>query len=142
MKTSKRKTFHDYITGKGLRCTRQRDIILNAFLACEQHLSNEELYQRLRAKHPGIGFTTVYRTLRLLVESGIARENWFGDGHTRYEHVIEGEHHDHLICSRCKAITEFQNEAIEKLQGEIASSHGFVIENHKFELHGLCAECR
>lgn len=142
VKRTKKKTFHDYICSKGLKSTRQRDIILNAFLSSEEHVSNEELYLKLRAKHLNIGYSTVYRTLRLFVESGIAREFWFGDGQTRYEHVIEGEHHDHLVCSRCKAITEFKNEAIEKLQGEIAISHGFLIETHKLELYGLCSRCR
>lgn len=141
-KRTKKKTFHDYISCKGLKSTRQRDIILNAFLSSEEHVSNEELYLNLRAKHPNIGYSTVYRTLRLFVESGIAREFWFGDGQTRYEQVIEGEHHDHLVCSRCKAITDFKNEAIERLQSEIAATHGFLIETHKLELYGLCPGCR
>ena len=141
MKRTKKATFHDYISSKGLKSTRQRDIILNAFLSIEEHVSNEELYLKLRAKHPNIGYATIYRTLRLFVESGIAREIWIGDGQTRYEHQIKGEHHDHLICTRCKAITEFKNEAIEKLQDEIATSHGFLIETHKLELYGLCSGC-
>ena len=61
---------------------------------------------------------------------------------TRYEHVNEGEHHDHLVCTRCGAITEFENETIEKLQGEVAAGYGFIIETHKLELYGVCARCR
>ena len=142
MKTAKKKTFQDFITRKGLKSTRQRDIILDLFLSSERHMSIEELYLKLRAKHPNIGYATVYRTLKLFAESGIAREIHFGDGQTRYEHVNEGEHHDHLVCTRCGAITEFQNETIENLQDEIAASYGFSIETHKLELYGQCAKCR
>ena len=142
MKRAKKKLFHDFITRKGLKSTRQRDIILDCFLSSERHMSIEELYLKLRSKHPGIGYATVYRTLKLFAEAGIANEIQFGDGQTRYEHVSEGEHHDHLVCTRCGAITEFENETIEKLQAEVAASHGFLIETHKLELYGLCAKCQ
>ncbi len=142
MKRTKKKVFRDFIAEKGLKSTRQRDIILDAFLSSERHMSIEDLYLKLRARHPNIGYATVYRTLKLFAESGIAREIQFGDGQTRYEHVAEGEHHDHLVCTRCGDIAEFENEAIEKLQDEVAKSHDFLIETHKLELYGLCAGCR
>jgi Fur family ferric uptake transcriptional regulator len=142
LKRTKKKTFREFITQKGLKSTRQRDIILDAFLSSERHMSIEDLYLKLRAKHPNIGYATVYRTLKLFAESGIAREIQFGDGQTRYEHVEEGEHHDHLVCTRCGAIAEFENETIEKLQDEVAKSHDFIIETHKLELYGICAKCR
>ena len=142
MKRAKKKLFHDFIIRKGLKSTRQRDIILECFLSSERHMSIEELYLKLRTRHPGIGYATVYRTLKLFAEAGIANEIQFGDGQTRYEHVNEGEHHDHLVCTRCGAITEFENESIEKLQAEVADSQGFLIETHKMELYGLCAKCR
>lgn len=142
MKRTKKKIFSDFISQKGLKSTRQRDIILEFFLSSDRHMSLEELYLKLRAKHPNIGYATVYRTLKLFAESGIAREIQFGDGQTRYEHMMEGEHHDHLVCTRCGTIAEFENETIEKLQAEVAASHGFLIETHKLELYGLCATCR
>jgi Fur family transcriptional regulator, ferric uptake regulator len=142
VKKAKKKIFHEFITRRGLKSTRQRDVILDAFLSSERHMSIEELYLKLRTKHPNIGYATVYRTLKLFAEAGIANEIHFGDGQTRYEHVSEGEHHDHLVCTRCGAITEFENETIEKLQAEIAASHGFIIETHKLELYGQCAKCR
>jgi Fur family ferric uptake transcriptional regulator len=142
VKRAKKKAFSDFIAQKGLKSTRQRDIILDFFLSTSEHMSLEELYLKLRAKHPAIGYATVYRTLKLFAESGIAREIQFGDGQTRYEHVTEGEHHDHLVCTRCGAIAEFENETIEKLQDQIADSHGFLIKTHKLELYGLCAKCR
>lgn len=142
MKRTKKKAFREFITQKGLKSTRQRDIILDAFLSSDRHMSIEELYLKLRAKHPNIGYATVYRTLKLFAESGIAREIQFGDGQTRYEHVAEGEHHDHLVCTHCGAIAEFENETIEKLQDDVAKSHDFIIETHKLELYGICAKCR
>ncbi len=142
MKRAKKKAFREFITEKGLKSTRQRDLILDAFLSSDRHMSIEELYLKLRAKHPHIGYATVYRTLKLFAESGIAREIQFGDGQTRYEHVAEGEHHDHLVCTHCGAIIEFENETIEKLQDEVAQSHDFVIETHKLELYGICGKCR
>lgn len=142
VKRAKKKIFREFIAHKGLKSTRQRDVILDAFLSSDRHMSIEELYLKLRAKHPHIGYATVYRTLKLFAESGIAREIQFGDGQTRYEHVNEGEHHDHLVCTGCGTIVEFENESIEKLQDEVAMGYGFLIKTHKLELYGLCAKCR
>lgn len=141
MKASDKQIFQKFALSKGLKSTRQRDMILDCFLSCDQHLSTEELYLKLKESMPGIGFATVYRTLKLFAESGIAREIQFGDGQTRYEHLHAGEHHDHLVCTRCGAIMEFENETIEKLQAEVARNHGFTIINHKLELYGICAKC-
>jgi Fur family ferric uptake transcriptional regulator len=141
MKLSKKQIFLNFASAKGLKSTKQRDIILDCFLSSEQHISTEELYLKLKQNNPGIGFATVYRTLKLFAESGIAREIQFGDGQTRYEHLHAGEHHDHLVCTRCGAIVEFENETIEKLQAEVASQHGFTIARHKLELYGICAKC-
>lgn len=142
VKRAKKKIFREFIATKGLKTTRQRDVILDAFLSSDRHMSIEELYLKLRARNPRIGYATVYRTLKLFAESGIAREIQFGDGQTRYEHVAEGEHHDHLVCTHCGTIIEFENETIEKLQGEVADGYGFIIETHKLELYGICAKCR
>lgn len=142
MKRAKKKQFHDFIAEKGLKSTRQRDIVLDMFLTSDRHLSTEELYLKVRAKYPTIGYATVYRTLKLFAESGIAREIHFGDNQTRYEHVAEGEHHDHLVCTRCGAIQEFENEVIERLQQEVADQFGYQVETHKLELYGICPKCR
>lgn len=142
MKLSKKKQFHEFAARKGLKSTRQRDIILDGFLSTHDHMSIEDLYLSLRAKFPSIGYATVYRTLKLFAESGIAREIQFGDGQTRYEQAAEGEHHDHLVCTRCGRVQEFSNELIEKLQNEIAQDHGYLVQNHKLELYGICPACR
>ena len=135
------KVFTDYLAQKGLKNTNQRMIILQEFLEQASHLSTEELYLKVRSKYPNVGYATVHRTLKLFAECGIAAERNFGDGQGRFE-LMHGEtHHDHLICSRCGLIIEFENPQIEKLQDEVARQHRFTVENHRLELYGLCSDC-
>ncbi|HEX9778899.1 MAG TPA: transcriptional repressor [Geopsychrobacteraceae bacterium] len=136
-----RKVFTDYLAQKGLKNTNQRMIILQEFLEQASHLSTEELYLKVRSKYPNIGYATVHRTLKLFAECGIAAERNFGDGQGRFELMLGEQHHDHLICSRCGLIVEFENPQIEQLQNEVARRHGFVIENHRLELFGICSDC-
>ena len=103
----------EYLTGQGLKSTSQRDTILRIFVDAGRHLSAEELYALVKKTHPGIGYATVYRTLKLLAEAGMAEERRFEDGFTRYEFKATERHHDHLICTRCGEIVEFENERIE-----------------------------
>lgn len=138
----RKKVFKEYMARKGLKSTQQREIILDHFLRSGSHLSTEELYLKIRKKHPNIGYATVYRTLKLFAESGIAEELNFGDGQTRYEAVGTEDHHDHLVCTECGKILEFENEEIEHLQEKVARQHGFAIRSHRLELYGLCASCR
>lgn len=142
MKLEKKDIFRGYLAREGRKSTRQREIILDLFLSSQHHPSIEELYRELRAQHPNIGYATVCRTLKLFAGSGIASEIRIGDGQTRYEHIAVGDHHDHLVCTRCGKIAEFENKTIEKLQVDVADSLGFLIKSHKLELYGLCAGCR
>ena len=133
--------FREYLVREGLKSTSQREIILDEFLKATSHLSTEDLYLKLRKKHPQIGYATVHRTLKLFSACGIAAERQFGDGQTRYELSSGEEHHDHLICTRCGAIVEFENDEIESLQNAVAKAHGFVIETHRLEIFGTCPKC-
>lgn len=128
-----------YLEDHSLKHTRQRDIILDEFLAGASHITAEELYQTVREKHPNVGYTTVYRTMKLLADAGLAQERHFDDGVTRYE--VEHEHHDHLVCIRCGRIVEFECEEIETAQAEIAKQHGFHLLRHRHELYGHCDRC-
>jgi Fur family ferric uptake transcriptional regulator len=130
-----------YLAGKGLRATVQRDAIVSAFVDAGRHVSADELHALVKRTHPRIGFATVYRTLKLLADAGLAQERRFEDGFTRYEHAAADVHHDHLICTRCGAILEFENQRIEELQRMVAKRHGFRVVNHKLELYGLCSHC-
>jgi Fur family ferric uptake transcriptional regulator len=130
------------IKAKGLKCTRQRSLIIDTFLASEGHASVEELWSKVRSADAKVSVATVYRTMKLLVESGLAHARNFGDGQTRYEAAIGRHHHDHLICTNCGDIIEFENDRIEQLQDTIAKRHGFKVTSHKMELYGLCKNCQ
>ncbi len=130
-----------YLAGQGLRSTGQRDAIFKTFIDAGQHLSADELYELIKKTNPGIGYATVYRTLKLLAEAGFAEERRFEDGFTRFEYKNPDTHHDHMICVRCGTIIEFENEHIEALQHDVAKKKGFRVQSHKLELYGLCAGC-
>ena len=135
-------TLRDYLRYKGLKVTHQREEIAQTFLDSTRHLSAEELHRQIQKIHPEVGLSTIYRTLKLLVEAGLASQREFGDGITRYEPVAGGRHHDHLICVNCGAIIEFQNQKIEELQKEVAENKNFTVLQHKLELYGYCEKCR
>lgn len=132
-----------FLKKSGFKSTRQRDIIAKEFLSSNVHITAEELYRKIISEHDDIGFTTVYRTLKLLTQSGLAAERVFADNLTRYEPLsLDQEHHDHLICLNCGSIMEFQNTRIEKLQDVVANEVGFATVQHKLELYGYCKNCR
>jgi Fur family ferric uptake transcriptional regulator len=134
------RTLARYLEEHNLKHTKQRAAILDTFLEAKSHVTSEELYQAVREAHPNIGFTTVYRTMKLLCDAGLANEHNFDDGITRYE--IEHEHHDHLVCTKCGKIIEFECQMIETTQMEIADRYEFRVLRHRHELYGHCAECR
>jgi Fur family ferric uptake transcriptional regulator len=131
-----------YIERRGLKHSRQRELVADAFFATPGHVSVEELVARARARDPRVSVATVYRTVKLLVESGLATARQFGGGQTRYEAAAGKAHHDHLICTACGEIVEFADEQIEALQALVARRHGFEVESHKLELYGRCDRCR
>ncbi|HED00295.1 MAG TPA: transcriptional repressor [Proteobacteria bacterium] len=130
-----------YIAQKKLKSSRQRDEIARIFFSMKGHVNLDELYRQAARVNPRIGYTTVYRTLKLLTECGMAVERKFADGQARYENVDQGEHHDHLICLSCGKILEFTDDRIEKMQEEIAARHHFAIKDHRLEIYGACADC-
>ena len=134
-----KQTFQLHLDRNGLRSTRQRAAILEVFLGSREHLTSEEIHERVTRRHPEIGFSTVYRTLRLFCEANIASERHFQDGLARYE--VRQPHHDHLVCLGCGRIVEFECEPIEALQEEVASAHGFQLVSHRHELYGTCRAC-
>jgi Fur family ferric uptake transcriptional regulator len=131
-----------YMVKKGLRSTDQRKLIVETFFDSENHVSIEELLARVRARDPRVGYATVYRTLKLLSECGVANERRFGDGLTRYELADDTAHHDHLICVDCGEIVEFEEPRIEELQEAVAAQYGYVLRSHKHELYGTCPRCQ
>ncbi|HWQ09998.1 MAG TPA: Fur family transcriptional regulator [Holophaga sp.] len=134
--------FADFVARKKLKMTPQRRQILDVFLAEQGHLTSEELYQKVKQGHASIGQATVYRTLKLLADSGLAKAVEFGDGAVRYEILYGQTHHDHLICEECGVNVEVVDPSIERLQEEVARRHGFALTGHKLYLYGLCPTCQ
>ena len=140
--TEEQEVFYKHIQKKGLKRTAQRDLILDVFLHTEGHMSGEDLYRLVSEKDSTVGQTTVYRTLRLLTDAGLAREVRFGDGRAHYEHNYKHQHHDHMICSGCGKIIEFYSPELEALQDAMAAKHKFELTSHLLRMIGVCADCR
>lgn len=132
----------DYLRQKGLKQTAQRAAILSTFLSTAKHVSADELHSMIRRQNPRIGFSTVYRTMRLFTECGLAREVNFGDGRSRFERAIDKGQHGHLICTGCGKAEEFNTGAMQRSIKQIASRSGFEVEGHRFEIYGLCKRCK
>jgi Fur family transcriptional regulator, ferric uptake regulator len=131
-----------WIVSRGLKATRQRDLIVDTFFSTEGHLSVEELLEKAKQRDATLGAATVYRTMKILTDAGLASARHFEGGQTRYEAALDRHHHDHLICTSCGTIVEFENERIEELQDRVAGEHDFTVTHHKMELYGLCKDCR
>jgi Fur family ferric uptake transcriptional regulator len=130
-----------YIESKGLRSSTAREVIAKEFFKTKDHITIEELLTRTRKLNPKIGIATVYRTLHLLQQCGLAIRRDFNTGVVSFEPQTD-HHHDHLICTSCGKIIEFFFEEIEKAQNKVAQKYDFVLQHHKMELYGICKNCR
>lgn len=126
---------------KGKKASKTRRKVMKVFFTMDEHVSVEDLYRKVKETAPGIGYATVYRTLRTLEELGYASSIDIGDGKKRFENGM-GMHHDHICCLVCKKIIEFNDPEIEVLQKIIASKHDFKIIDHSLYIFGICLECR
>jgi Fur family ferric uptake transcriptional regulator len=142
MPSLKKNLFKMRTSGKGLKATKQREEILRIFLNSSGHKNLGQIYAQVAKVNPKIGYTTVYRTLKLFTRLGLAAQRKWADGETQYEPIEGKSHHDHLICLECGKIIEFGDEALEALQNGIAQRYRFKIFHHRMELYGRCADCR
>ena len=132
--------FAAFLAKHRLKRSDQREAIVDAFLRSQSHLSVDDLLHLVQKKRPDVGRTTVYRTLKLLQSAGLAQELELR-GESRFEREYNRAHHDHFICQHCGDILEFESPEIERIQDEIASSLGFVIEGHRHQIFGQCRAC-
>ena len=138
------------LRGQGCRWTTPRRAVLDCLSRSRRHLSPKDIFAEIRRSHPGIGLTTVYRTLELLDRMGQLHKIRIGDGQIRYELKKDGRenHHHHLICTRCGKIIDYADfveeelELIRKTEQALTRRHRFKIQDHKIEFYGLCRECR
>jgi len=134
--------FHDHLRRVGLKHTGQRDTILRTFLDTRDHLSTDDLYRLVRKQDERIGFTTVYRTLKLLAECGLASEVAFNDGIARYEHQYNRRNHHHMVCTQCGSSVEFFSADIDRIERHVGRKHNYLTTRHTFQIYGVCDECR
>ncbi len=134
--------FHAHLKRVGLKRTEQRDTILRTFLDTRDHLSTDELSRLVKKKDESIGFTTVYRTLKLLTECGLASEVAFNDGIARYEHQYQRRNHHHMVCTECGSSVEFFSAEIERIEQEVGRKNKYLPTRHTFQIYGICDKCR
>ncbi len=133
--------FRRYLRDHRQPVTRQRDLIAQIVFLSDDHPSVDLIIRRLRDQGEAVGTATVYRTLEVLVESGLVRAHDFGEGFKRYEPMSAQAHHEHLICERCGTVVEFQNERLERMLPIIADEHAFQHSRHRVEIYGVCRDC-
>lgn len=135
--------FRRYLRDQGLPVTQQREAIAEVVFNSSEHLSVEEIEEQLRRQGERTGKATIYRTLEMLVKSGLVAEHDFGEGFKRYEHLFgQMPSHGHLVCTECGRVTEVQNPELMRVQEEITRQHGFQAARYRLEIYGLCAACQ
>jgi Fur family transcriptional regulator, ferric uptake regulator len=135
--------FRRYLRDQGLPVTQQREVVADVIFNSPEHLSIEDIEMALRQRGERIGKATIYRTMEILVRSGLVEEHDFGEGFKRYEHLFGTQPiHEHLICTNCSKVVEFQSPEVLRIREEAASLHGFHPVRHRLEVYGLCADCQ
>jgi Fur family ferric uptake transcriptional regulator len=133
--------FLKFLRDNGYLVTRQRRRIAEVIFISKGHLSVEDIQALLRERKISASIASIYRTLDVLIKSGLVVQHRFGKRFKRFEALREDKHHDHLICTNCNKVLEFKNDAIEKLQLQVAREHNFTITTHKLDIYGLCSKC-
>ena len=133
--------FRKYVKESGLRNTPEREVIIEEIFLTHDHFDVDTLYLCLKNKKCSISKASIYRTIPLLIESGLIKEVFFEDGHMHYEHVLGHEHHCHFRCLGCRKIIEFKQDEVLDIEKKFSRSHGFEVTGHKLELFGYCREC-
>ena len=134
--------FRTYLRDHNLPITAQRMAIAEVVLGSDRHLSAEEVEREVAGRGASAGTATIYRTLELLVRSGLVVERDFGEGFKRFEPARGVPHHEHLLCTVCGRVTEFRDERLERMTTLIAEAHGYSRQRHRLVIHGVCVQCR
>ena len=134
--------FRRYLSDRNLPATQQRLAVASVVLDAADHLSAEDVARSVETRDVTVGLATVYRTLDLLVASGLVQQRDFGEGFRRYEPVAPGQAHEHCICSACGKVMEFSNDRLERMIALLAEEAEFRPHHHRLEVFGLCRECQ
>ena len=133
--------FEEFLKSKELKYTSERKSIVKAMFSFYKHFDVEELFEKLRKQRNNVSRATIYRTIPLLIQSGLITETLRCQDKISYENIFNKKHHDHLLCVKCGKIIEFYNEKIEKLQDEVCRQHNFVPIEHRLGIKGYCEDC-
>lgn len=134
--------FQAYLREHGLPVTAQRLAIADILLHSASHLSADDVASELNKQGRAIALATVYRTIDLLVQSGLAVERDFGEGFRRFEPAKGAPHHEHLLCTICGKLTEFRDERLDRMTTLVAESHGYARQRHRLVIYGVCDDCQ
>ncbi len=136
-----RETFRKYLVSGALKLTPQREAILDEIVATHGHFDADDVFFSLRKQGKRISKATVYRTLELLTAAGMIREVDIGKGHRAFEHIFGRSHHDHLVCTLCGKVVEFDDPLIGELEERVCRRFSFRPESHSLRIRGKCASC-
>lgn len=136
-----REIYYSYLSENAIRHSQQRDAIFSIFVNSQKHLTLVEIYKLTKIKLPHIGYTTVYRAMKVICDAGLALEVDLGDGIKRFENNYGRSHHDHLICIKCKRCIEVVNPKIERMQDKMAKEYNFTPLRHNLQIFGFCRDC-
>ena len=134
--------FKEFLREKTFRLTKQREAIAAMFLVKEGHICTDELYYLVRKKHPRVGYSTVYRTIKLLKNARMAAEVNFIGKRKKFEHLFEHPHHDHFICDECGKVIEFIDPQIEARREALCRKYKFKGKRHLTQIFGICRSCQ
>ncbi len=136
------RVFGKYLISKGLKLTKPRKIILDTVFATHKHFNVDELYDLIRKKHKDVSRATIYRTIPLLVDSGLIKQSLRCLAKDHYEHTYGHDRHLHLICEKCGKIIEVESKETENILNELAKKHNFNIREFNVGAKGICKKCR
>ena len=131
-----------HLKRSGLKQTAQREVVLKALLEGPRYVTMDELVASVQKKDRGIGYSTVYRCMKLFCECALAKEHHFLYGKTCFEHSLDDAAHDYLICKQCGRVQEFSNPLIQAVQEKVTSELDFKLQEHRVELYGVCSSCQ
>jgi Fur family ferric uptake transcriptional regulator len=134
--------FIQYLRDNNLKVTKERLMLLEELFNTTGHLDADTLLFQLRHKDKSISRATIYRTLDLLVQCGLARKARLGREHYVYERVTPGKRHDHMVCTGCGSIIEFHDIELEEMQRQVCLEYQFRPTFYSLQIQGLCSDCQ
>jgi Fur family peroxide stress response transcriptional regulator len=140
MTADESRSFREICHENGIAVTHQRQVLFEVMKSMHGHPSPEEVYAKVKRKIPAISLATVYKNIHLFVESGVFREVSMHHGSLRVE--MNGEAHHHMVCSKCKAITDIGEDELGLVAKRNKLPGGFLIERYAVDVIGVCAKCQ